>query len=218
MKRRLEKIIEEKFIASSLWSNKIEPDCRNQNIFLAVRDNRFDLYCNGGRLFRYDSRGFETHIKYASVITPNGKDYLTESELSKCSLAADFENNYKRIKENCSKYSGVEAAGISALYHKHSYLSNSNVIVLDIEISLESQDEERSQDRIDILLLNQETKTLQFAEAKHFSNKEIWSNSGVVKKVVAFLVRYNLCFFVVLSGLLRIQNNAFRSIPVTAFA
>lgn len=45
-----------------------------------------------------------------------------------------------------------------------------------------------------------------------------FSDPGVVKKVVAFLVRYNLCFFIVLSGLLRIQNNSFRSIPVTAFA
>ena len=51
MKRRLEKIIEDKLIASSLWSNKIEQDRKNQNVFLAIRDNRFDLYHNGGKLF-----------------------------------------------------------------------------------------------------------------------------------------------------------------------
>ncbi len=66
MKRRLEKIIEEKLIASSLWSNEIEQDCKNQNVFLAIRDNRFDLYHNGGKLFSYDLSGFKTHLKYAS--------------------------------------------------------------------------------------------------------------------------------------------------------
>lgn len=91
MKRRLEKIIEDKLIASSLWSNKIEQDCKNQNVFLAIRDNRFDLYHNGGKLFCYDSSGFKTHLKYASVITASGKDYLTESELSNYRLASNFD-------------------------------------------------------------------------------------------------------------------------------
>ena len=154
MKRSLDKIIEDKFIASSLWSNHIEQDCKKQNVFFAIRDNRIDLYHKGGKLFTYDKNGFKTHLKYASVITANGKDYLTESELSAYKLASDFETNYERIKENCSNYSGIEASGVSDLYHKHSYLSNSNVIVLDIEISFESLNEEKHQDRIDILLFN----------------------------------------------------------------
>jgi len=188
MKRRLEKIIKDKLIASSLWTNKIDQDCKNQNVFLTIRDNRFDLYHNGGKLFCYDSSGFKTHLKYASVITASGKDYLTESELSSYRLASNFENNYQRIKENCSKYSGIEASGVSDLYHKHSYLSNSNVIVLDIEISFESLNEENHQDRIDILLFNKDSKTLQFVEAKHFSNDEIWSKT--VPKVIDQIKRY----------------------------
>lgn len=40
-----------------LWSNGIERDCNNQNVFLAIRDNRFDLYHNGGKLFSYDRNG-----------------------------------------------------------------------------------------------------------------------------------------------------------------
>jgi hypothetical protein len=104
MKRRLEKIIEDKLIASSLWSNKIEQGCKDQNVFLIIRDNRFDLYHKGGKLFCYNNYGFKTHIKYASVIKASGKDYLTESELSAYSLASDFETNYQRIKENCSNY------------------------------------------------------------------------------------------------------------------
>ena len=187
MKRRLEKIIEDKLIASRLWSNKIEQDCKNQNVFLAIRDNRFDLYHKGGKLFSYDKSGFKTHLKYASVITAS-ENYLTESELSAYKLASDFETNYKRIKENCSNYSGLEASGVSGLYHKHSYLSNSNVLVLDIEISFESLNEKNNQDRIDILLYNRDSKTLQFVEAKHFSNTEIWSRT--TPKVITQIKRY----------------------------
>ncbi|MCP6727580.1 MAG: type I restriction enzyme HsdR N-terminal domain-containing protein, partial [Patescibacteria group bacterium] len=184
----MEKIIEDKLIASSLWSNKIEQDCKKQNVFLAIRDNRIDLYHNGGKLFGYDSNGYKTHLKYASAITANDKDYLTESELSVYRLASDFVSNYQRIKENCSNYSGIEASGVSDLYHKHSYLSNSNVLVLDIEISFESLNEKNNQDRIDILLYNKDSKTLQFVEAKHFSNKEIWSKT--TPKVISQIKRY----------------------------
>ena len=190
MKRRLEKIIEKQFIASSLWCNKIERDCKNQNVFLAIRDNRFDLYHNGGKLFSYDLIGFKTHLKYASVITESEKDYLTESELSAYKLASNFENNYQRIKENCSNYSGIEAFGVSELYHRHSYLSNSNIIVLDIEVSFESLNERNNQDRIDILLYNKDSRTLQFVEAKHFSNKEIWSRT--TPKVISQIKRYEM--------------------------
>ncbi|MBC8200293.1 MAG: hypothetical protein H8E80_09685 [Desulfobacteraceae bacterium] len=190
MKRRLENIIEEKLIASSLWRNEIERDCKNQNVFLAIRDNRFDLYHNGGKLFSYDLIGFKTHLKYASVITESEKDYLTESELSAYKLASNFENNYQRIKENCSNYSGIEAFGVSELYHRHSYLSNSNIIVLDIEVSFESLNERNNQDRIDILLYNKDSRTLQFVEAKHFSNKEIWSRK--TPKVISQIKRYEM--------------------------
>ena len=188
MKKRLENIIKDKLIASSLWSNKIKPDCVNGNVFCAIRDNRIDMYHNGGKLFGYDSSGFKTHLKYASVITTNGKDYLSESELSSYRLASNFEESYERIKENCSNYSRIEASGISDLYRKNSYLSSSSVIVLDIEVSFESLNEENKQDRIDILLLNKKLKTLQFVEAKHFSNKEIWSET--VPKVISQIKRY----------------------------
>lgn len=177
MKRHLDKNIETRFISHELWTSKIKMDCENQSAFLAIRDNRVDIYHKGGKLFGYDKNGFKTHLKYASVIASNGQDYLTSKELANYQLASDFKTNYKRIKENCSKYSGIEALGVSDIYHKHSYLSNSDVVVLDIEVSLESLDEGKKQDRIDILFLNKSTKTLQFVEAKHFSNKEIWSEN-----------------------------------------
>ena len=189
MKRRLEKTIEDKLISSRLWSEKIEQDCKNQNVFLAIRDNRIDLYHKGGKLFTYDTYGFKTHLKYASVISSNGRDYLTEDELAHYKLASDFESNYLRIKENCSNYTGIEALGVSDLYHKYSYLSDSKVVVLDVEISFESLNERNNQDRIDILLFNKDSKTLQFVEAKHFLNNEIWSTT--VPKVIGQIRRYD---------------------------
>jgi len=190
MKRKLEESIEKNLIKSSLWTNKIKKD-RDQNkpVFLAIRDNEIDFYYKGGRLFNFTNSGFKTHIKYASVISAKGKDYLTENELTNYRLASDFETDYNRIKENCSNYSGVENAGISELYHRHSYLSYmDNVIVLDIEVSFESLSKEKKQDRIDILLFNKEKQILQFVEAKHYSNSEIWSNT--TPKVIGQIKRY----------------------------
>ena len=188
MERRLEKTIENDLGKSNLWTNEIKKDCEDQIVFLAIRNNLIDFYHKGGRLFCFDSYGFKTHLKYASVISASGKDYLTESELASYKLASNFETNYTRIKENCSNYSGIEASGVSDLYHKHSYLSNSNVVVLDIEVSFESLNESNTQDRIDLLLYKKDSRVLQFVEAKHYSNKEIWSNK--IPKVIEQIKRY----------------------------
>jgi len=188
MKRGLEKMIESNLKRSNLWIHKIKTDCKAQNIFFAIKNNHVDLYHKGGRLFCFDGNDFKTHLKYASVITANGKDYLTESELSGYRLASNFETNYQRIKENCSNYSRIEASGVSDLYHKHSYLSDSNVVILDIEVSFKSLNKKNKQDRIDIVLYNKESQTLQFVEAKHYSNKEIWSKT--TPEVISQINRY----------------------------
>lgn len=194
MKRGLEKTIDNNLRKSNLWTHEIKKDCEAQNIFLAIRNNQVDLYHKGGRLFCFDRNGFKTNLKYASVISASGKDYLTESELDGYKLASNFGTNYSRIKENCSNYSGIEASGVSDLYHKHSYLSDSNVVVLDIEVSFESfsecntHSECNTQDRIDILLYKKDTQTLQFVEAKHYSNREIWSKT--TPEVISQIKRY----------------------------
>jgi hypothetical protein len=192
-KRKLENSIIDDLKNNYLWSGKIQNDCKKQRVFLAPRNNLIDFYHKGGRLFCFDKQGFKTHIKYASVIPKTGKDYLTEPELSDYKLAADFKTNYHRIKENCSNYSGIEAAGVSAIYHKYSYLSDNNIVVLDIEVSFESFNEGKKQDRIDILLYKKDAKTLQFVEAKHYSNKEIWSRT--TPKVINQINRYESQIF-----------------------
>lgn len=185
MKRRLDTTLEADLVKSNLWKNKLFYDCKSQDVFLAVRDNKICFYHKGGLLFSFDKNGYKTHIKYASVIEDKEKKYLTEDELNKYKLSTDFESAYSRIKENCSKYSGKEAEGVSIIYKKHSYLSGEDIVVLDIEVSFESFDEEKSQDRIDILLFDKSTQTLKFVEAKHYSNTDIWSTTTpkVIKQI-----------------------------------
>jgi hypothetical protein len=188
MARSLNPAIENSLQQSSLWNSRLKKDCFSQNVFFTIRNNQIDIYHKGGRLFCFDKDGYKTHIKYASVITSIGKDYLTEKALSGYKLAADFEKNYTRIKENCFNYSGLEALGVSELYHKYSYLSDSDVVVLDIEVSFKSLNEKNKQDRIDILLYKKSTKTLQFVEAKHYSNPELWV--GPTPKAIGQVKRY----------------------------
>lgn len=190
MKRILDNTITKSLLGSDLWTDKIKNDCLNQNVFFTIRDNRIDLYHKGGKLFGFDSNGYKTHIKFAAVISKDKNNYLTEKELSnpKYLFATDFKKNYKRIKENCKHYSGLEALGVSELYHKYSYLSNSEIIVLDIEVSFQSLNKDKKQDRIDILLYDKKNKILQFVEAKHYTNPEIWSSK--TPKVIKQIKRY----------------------------
>jgi len=188
MRRDIEPEIVERFVNSRLFREKIKTDCERQNILFTIRGKKLDLYHKGGRLFSFDKNGFKTHFKYASLISKKWGDYLSEEELSKIKLTQDFYSNYTRIKENCSKYSGKEALGVSYIYHGDSYLSDKNIVVLDIEVSFESLEKGKKQDRIDILLFNKETQTLQFVEAKHYTNSEIWSKSD--PRVVNQIKRY----------------------------
>jgi len=190
MKRGVDDSIIENLKSSDLWTKHLNADCLNEKVFLAVRDEIISFYYKGGKLFEFDKNGFKTHKKYASVIEWKNdlkNDYLEEKDLSTLKIIPNFKSGYRGIKENCSNYSGVESIGVSDIYHKYSYLSESNIVLLDIEVSFESIDKTKEQDRIDILLFNKETKTLQFVEAKHFSNQEIWSTTP---KVINQIKRY----------------------------
>lgn len=182
MKRMCDKELIKNLRENDLWENHLKDDCKSSEVLPIIRDNKIDFYYKGGKLFEYSKNikngnkyEFKTHIKYAAVIECQGKDYLTESELLDYKLSTDFSKNYERIKENCSKYSGVEAIGVSILYKKYSYLSDSNIVVLDIEVSFESKNEGRRHDRIDLLLFDKISGTLNFIEAKHYTNSELWS-------------------------------------------
>ncbi len=153
-------------------------DIQKGIVFPCIREGRIDFYHKGGKLFQYDRNGFKTHIKYASVIEKNKRDYLTENELGSCQLVSDFVKGYGRIKENCKNYSGVEGVGVSDIYSKQSYIfKKSGVVVLDIEVALRYDVPDKNYDRIDILLYNLDEKKLKFLEAKHYSNPELWTTT-----------------------------------------
>jgi len=185
---------------SLLYKDHILDDVRTGKIFPAFRNNTVNFYHKGGKAFHFKDGTFSTHCKYASVLHGHDRSYINETELKEAKLITDFKAGYSRIKENCSLYSGVEAAGVSKLFSKSSYaLQNPNIVVLDIEVSLkalddveaDTQEKPRTQDRIDLLLYNKETKTLQFFEVKHFSNSEIWSKAGTKPVVVKQVEKYN---------------------------
>lgn len=189
-KRNLDPSVIERLRDSKLYTEKLKPDIDSGVVFPAVRGGYIDFYYKGGRLFTFQKQ-FSTHRKYASVIKAKG-DYVSEADIqNRVKLITDFCDGYDQIKENCSLYSGVEAEGVSRLYHDYPFVKhNLSVVALDIEVSFEATSEGRTQDRIDLLLFNQETCQLRFYEAKHFSNGELWATEGNAPKVVSQIKRY----------------------------
>ena len=172
----------------------LKKDILNGVVFPAIRNEIIDFYYGGQRLFNYrcKSNVFSTNIKFASVYDFKG-DYISEKGLKSLKPIDQFgtPDTYKRIKENCSVFSGVETSGVSKVYSKWSILNEKNksdICILDIEISFEKEDIGR--DQIDLLVYNKKEKKLRFYEAKHFLNKELWSSKGE-QKVLGQLKRYN---------------------------
>ncbi len=166
----------------------------NYFLFPAIRNESVDFYWNGGKLFSFTQQGFITHNKYASVLVNDSgekEDYISENALKNARLISNFSEQYKRIKENCSLYSGLESFGVSRLYSKYSCIANAYksveecpYVVLDIEISFQNKD------RIDMLVLNRRNQSLHFVEAKHFSNKEIFGKTNQNIKVIKQITSY----------------------------
>lgn len=176
-------------VNSDLYKEMLE-DIKSGTVFPGIRSERIDFYHKGGKLFTFDKDGFKTHVKYASVYKSD-EDYISESKISSLERIENYVDGYTRIKENCSLYAGIESSGVACIYSSYSYAASmSEVVVLDIEVSLESLDSDRNQDRIDILLFNKRKKQLIFCEAKHYSNKEIWSQKGSSPDVVGQVKRY----------------------------
>ena len=189
-KRNFNDALIQRLVDSDLYKKKMLGDIKGGIVFPGIRSERIDFYHKGGKLFTFDKNGFKTHIKYASVYKSK-EDYVSESKISSLERIDSFVDGYARIKENCSLYAGIESSGVSCIYGNYSYTASmSEIIVLDIEVSLESLDSDKNQDRIDILLFDRRKKQLIFCEAKHYSNKEIWSQKGSSPDVVGQVQRY----------------------------
>ena len=195
-RRNLSAEIVNNLTRSNLYVDKLLPDIVSGEVFPAIRRDRIDFYHGGGKLFSYNGNEFSTHIKYASIINDYSGDYINNSQLAKLNLIPNFFEGYKRIKENCVNYAGVESNGVYNAYKNGSYAkyllnrTEETVVILDIEISFIKEDANNKQNRIDILLYNINTRTLRFIEAKHFTNGEIWSKVGNVPKVSKQIERY----------------------------
>lgn len=189
-KRNLRSITIDRLQGNKLFAERLRPDIEKGTVFPAIRGNYLDFYYKGGKLFSYQKE-FSTHKKYASAIKSK-REYISELDLQqKIELITNFFDGYEQIKENCSLYSGVEAEGVSRIYHKYPFTDNSlDIVVLDIEIAFRAKTKERTQDRIDILLLNKKTQQLRFYEAKHYSNSGLWATEGIPPKVVSQIERY----------------------------
>ena len=175
-----------------LFNDCLVNDIKDGVVFPAVRSGRMDFYHKGGKLFSYTDR-FVTHYKYASIMSGNfkGAEYIDENRLGQSKLVTSFVDAYSQMKELCSLYANGEAAAVSNLFSKFSAAGlsqkDSNVVVLDVEVSLRREDlngdsvdgvDSRKQDRIDLLLMNKNEKTLRFYEVKLLSNNQLRSNKS----------------------------------------
>jgi hypothetical protein len=192
-KRTVDESLIRKLQREPLWNNFLKPDCISGEVFLAIRNDAISFYHKGGRLFTYDMKErFKTHIKYASIIEvepdpdeDSDPNYLTEAKLKKYKPISDFASHYPRIKKNCEILASKEALGISNMYKNYSYLSKNKVVVLDIEVTLINRKE-----RVDVLLFDKATGSLQFVEAKDYSNDDLFSTAE--PKVVNQIQRYEM--------------------------
>lgn len=189
-KRYLDTQTIQSLTASRVFREQLYPDILAGTVFFAIRGGYVDFYYRGGRLFHF-KKEFSTHKKYASVIQ-SPSDYISESDFDRnLRLIRDFTEGYVQIKENCSLYAGEEAKGISTVYHANSFVKqDQDIVVLDIEVSFRATEENRTQDRIDLLLFNKKSRQLRFYETKHFSNGQLWSAAGTRPKVVSQIRRY----------------------------
>ena len=182
MDRCLRQLLRSKLVGDRLFGKCLKSDVARGNVFPAIRKNVVNFYYGGGSLFRFDESGtFRTHIKYASIVkSDKNVKYVSQEDLGSDNivLAKDFVEHYADIKENCKRYGGKEARGVAGMFGKYSCAKaksefESKVILLDIEVGFSSEDVEHDTDRIDMLALNTESKTLRFYEAKHFTNQEL---------------------------------------------
>lgn len=192
-----------------LFNQKLLPDIKAGKVFHAIRKDETHFYYKGGRLLKYTKDGFKTNSKYASVIEIDKDLDISEKDIieKKYKLIDSFSSGYERIKENCSMYANDEASGVSNLFSSSFIASNNDIVLLDIEASLESLSEETAQDRIDLVLFNKRTQLLKFVEVKHFSNSEIWSKAGKKPKVVEQINRYEKNLSVKYNDIISAYNN-----------
>ena len=175
-----------------LFENCLAPDIALGKVFPAIRGRKVDFYCKGQKLFSFTGDTFQSNVAYLAAFEQRPKGEVTEEQFRSMKVCQSFRNGYSQIKANISLYEQPESGSVFRLCRKFSSFKAGDppvIGVLDIELSLAAQDSSRSQDRIDLVLLDQASKQIRCFEAKTLSNNEIWPRKGDAK-VRSQIARY----------------------------
>lgn len=176
-----------------LFTDHLLPDIEGGEVFPAIRKKKIDFYHVGRKLFSFDGKRFRSNIAYlvAYQNAPNGE--VTEPAFKELKLCESFYEGYPQIKKNTKLYAEPESEQVARMWNSHSCFKKSNsgpIVVLDIELSLKALDEDRNQDRIDLVLLHLKERRIRFVEVKTFRNKELWPSPDGQIEVVGQIARY----------------------------
>mgnify|MGYP006928192585 CR=1 FL=1 len=163
-----------------LFDKHLLDDIKKGIVFPAVRGGKIDFYHLGRKLFSFDGRSFKSNVKYLLVLDQNTSGEVTEKKLKTLKVCDSFVVAYQQIKKNTKLYVDPESKQVSKVCKGHSYCCDETgpIVVLDIELSLTAQDEDRTADRIDLILLNTKTNQIRFFEVKTYKNKELKEVKG----------------------------------------
>ncbi|MBP90686.1 MAG: hypothetical protein CMJ64_28905 [Planctomycetaceae bacterium] len=167
-----------------LYAKCLAPDIANGNVFPAIRGRKIDFYCKGQKLCSFTGNVFQSNIAYLAAFEKRPTGEITEEQFRSLKVCRSFQDGYKQIKTNLKLHKQPESGEVFKLCEKFSSFKDRKppvISVIDIELSLESQNTERSQDRIDVVLFHRTLQQLWFCEVKTLDNSEIWPRNGKVK-------------------------------------
>ena len=176
----------------TLFQDCLLDDIREGNVFPAIRGRKIDFYMKGRKLFSFNGMAFQANVAYLAAFQNRPKGEITEEVFSQSKVCNTFKDGYSQIKAHLALYEQPESGGVFKLCKAFSCFAKTfagPIGVFDIELSLEATDEDRSQDRLDLILFHLVERRLRFFEVKTFANKEIWPTNGNVA-VVDQIARY----------------------------
>jgi hypothetical protein len=153
---------------------QLQRDCQSGEVFPAVRKNRLDFYYSGGVLYKLRGTKFWRDFNYSKYSQDVDTTGLTIYEIAKL--------------ENLKKYppDEKERGLLDKLYKNRT----GKIVVLDIEVRFNMRGVDTGR-KIDLVLLNNDTKELMFVEGKVFSDYRVDVQVGRTPEVIEQVKRYD---------------------------
>jgi hypothetical protein len=149
-------------------------DCQSGEVFPAVRDNELYFYFSGGMLYKLKGTKFWRDYNYSKYSQGVDVAGLTSYEIAKL--------------ENLKKYPPDEKErGLLDKLYKD---CNGSIVMLDIEVRFNMRGVDTGR-KTDLLLLNNETGELMFAEGKVFADNRVNVRIGSTPEVIEQVQRYD---------------------------